>query len=102
MDHHPQTPAPDLETAHLEAQELPQPWQQALASADRQAEVQALDSKVPQRVLEDLALVAVAHRLASLQDSLLLASLHLALVDLPVDLLALHLPLAAAASLPGD
>lgn len=103
MDRHPQTPARDSETARLEVLALPQPWQQAQVSADRQAEVQESDCKALQLALVDLALLAVVGRL----DSLLLGfpqlvSLLPASVDLPQARLASHLPLAAVDSLPGD
>lgn len=101
MDHHPQIPARDLETVRLEAL-LPQPWQQALVSADLQAEVPVLDYKVRQLVSADQASLAVVHHLASLLASLLLGLLLLASVDLLVDLPALHRPLVAAVSHLGD
>jgi hypothetical protein len=102
MDRRPQTRAQDLETAHLEAQ-LPQLWQQARVSADRQAEAQASDFKVLQPVLVGQASLAVVHRLASLRDFLLLdLLLRLALVELLQAPLALHLNKVAVAFLPGD
>jgi hypothetical protein len=103
MDRHPQTRALDLETAHLEVQALPQLWQPAQVSADRQAEAQASDSKVLQLVLAARVSLAAVHRLASLLVSRLLVSLpHLASVDLLLAHLDLHLPLVAVATLPGD
>jgi hypothetical protein len=95
MDRHPQTRALDLETVRLEVLELLQQWQQARGLADQQVEVQVLDSKVLRLVLEDPVSLAAAHRLVSLQASLLKDSRLLALVDLLAVLLALRLPLAA-------
>lgn len=102
MDHHPQTRAPDLETVRLEALELLHRSQQAQVSAGRRAEAQVLVCKALQLVLEDQALLDVVLLLVSLQASHLLVSPHLALVDLPAVLLALHLPLAAVDSRLGD
>lgn len=103
MDRHPQTRARDLETVRLEVLALPQPWQQAQVSADRQAEVQESACKALQLALVDLVSLAVVDRLDSLLlDFPQLVSLLPALVDLPQARLALHLPLAAVDSLPGD
>jgi hypothetical protein len=93
MDRHPPTQAPDLETAHLEAQALPQPWQQAQVSADRQAEAQVSDFRALPLVWVDLASLVVAQRLASLLVSLLRVSLLPVLAEL--HLAASHLPLVA-------
>jgi hypothetical protein len=98
MDRHPQTQAPDLETAHLEAQVLPQLWQQAQVSADRQAEAQVSDFRALPLVLEDLASLAVVDLLASLLCLLALLLL-LALVGLHQAHLASHL---AVGTLLGD
>jgi hypothetical protein len=102
MDRHPQTRALDWGTVRLEALELLQPLQQAQVSVDQQAEARELDFKVLQLVLEDRVSLAVEDPLASLQASHPLVSLHLALVALPVVLLASHLPLAAVDSRLGD
>ena len=101
MDRHLRTRALDLDTMRLEVLELLRPWQQAQVLAGQQAEVQVLDSKVLQLVSEDQVSLAVAHRPASLQASHLPVSLLLAL-GLLVDLLALHLPLAAVDSHLGE
>jgi hypothetical protein len=103
MDRHLQTRVPDLETVRLEALELLlQLLQQAQVSADQQAEARESDFKVLQLVLEDRVSLDAVDLLVSLQASHLLVSLLLALVDLPVALPALHLPLAAVDSRLGD
>jgi hypothetical protein len=87
----------------LERQAFPWLWRLAQASADRQAEVLALDCRVRQLASAALDSLVVAdlpvslHQVSRLLDLPLRASVVL-LVDHPVSLL----PLVAAASLRGD
>ena len=98
-----QTPAQDLETAHLERQAPPQPWQLAQASAGRLAEAPVLDCKARQLVLVAQDSLVVEDLPGSpLQASLLLDLLLQASVALLVVLPVSLLPLEAAASLRGD